>query len=179
MRTRICSRAIRTGVSVALAVVVSAVAVSAQDAAPAGDTAKAIKELTGEIRNLRTAIEHTAESQLQEQILGLYLNLQQNRVTHATTRLDAVRRELDALENSARELTQNAAFMEAALPQETDPTRRRQLEQQLRDQKQELERMAAQEEQVKAREAEANQASQTEEARWTELISRLEQLLKK
>jgi hypothetical protein len=39
--------------------------------------------------------------------------------------------------------------------------------------------MAAQEQQIRAREAEADQESQAEEARWTELISRLEQLLKK
>jgi hypothetical protein len=157
---------------------VSAASTSAQDA-QGGDTAKAIRELTSEVRGLRTAIERTSESQLQSQILGLYLNLQQNRLMNATARLDAVRRELEALGNSTRELTQNVGVMEAALPQETDPVRRRALEQQLRDQKQELERLAAQEEQIKARETEAYQSSQSEEARWTDLINRLEQLLKK
>jgi hypothetical protein len=145
----------------------------------AADTVKAIRELTGEVRSLRVAIERTAESQLQGQILGLYLSLQQNRVTHATSRLDAVRRELDTITTNARELTQNAAALDTALSQEADPAKRQQLEQQIRDQKVELERMAAQEQQLRAREGEADQATQTEEARWTELISRLEQLLKK
>jgi hypothetical protein len=151
----------------------------AQESMQPADTAKAIRELTGEVRSLRAAIERTAETQLQGQILGLYLSLQQNRVTHATSRLDDVRRELDTITTNARELTQNAAAMEATLSQEADAGKRQQLEQQLRDQKAELERMAAQEQQMRAREAEADQATQAEEARWTELISRLEQLLKK
>lgn len=178
MRSRIWS-GVRVVMSAALMATAAGTAVFSQEAAQTGETAKAIKELTGEIRTLRAAIERTSESQLQGQILGLYLSLQQNRVTQATSRLDAVRRELEEVGNSSRELAQNAAAMETALTQETDPAKRRQLEEQLRDQKQQLERLAAHEQQVRGREAEADQASQTEEARWTELISRLEQLLKK
>jgi hypothetical protein len=158
---------------------VSALSVSAQESAQAGDTAKAIKELTGEIRTLRAAIERTGESQLQGQILGLYLSLQQNRVAQANARVDTMRRELDGVVGHAREVAQEAADNESALAQETDPARRRAFEQQLRASKQALERMAAQEQQVRSRELEAYQTAQTEEQRWTELIGRLEQLLKK
>jgi flagellar biosynthesis GTPase FlhF len=178
MRSRIFS-SVRIALSATLIALACDLPVGAQDPAQGGDTAKAIRELTGEVRSLRAAIEHTSETQLQGQILGLYLSLQQNRVSQAIARLDNVRRELEALGNGARELTQNAAAMEAALAQETDPAQRKAIEEQLRAQKQELERMTAQEQQVRAREAEADQSSQTEEARWTDLISRLEQLLKK
>jgi hypothetical protein len=170
---------VRMIVCAVLTIVATAAPLWAQESMQAADTVKAIRELTGEVRSLRVAIERTAESQLQGQILGLYLSLQQNRVTHATSRLDAVRRELDTITTNARELTQNAAALDTALSQEADPAKRQQLEQQIRDQKVELERMAAQEQQLRAREGEADQATQTEEARWTELISRLEQLLKK
>jgi hypothetical protein len=175
MRSRICS-SVRIATSTMLVAIAAAVPLSAQDS---GETARAIKELTVEVRSLRTVIERTSESQLQGQILGLYLTLQQNRVTQATARLDNVRRELEAIGNTARELTQNTTAMDVALTQETDPAKRQQLEMQVRDQKQELERMAAQEQQIRAREAEADQASQTEAARWSDLIGRLEQLLKK
>ncbi len=178
MRSGNCP-SVRMIVCAVLTLFATAAPLWAQESTQAADTAKAIRELTGEVRSLRAVIERTAESQLQGQILGLYLSLQQNRVTHATTRLDAVRRELETITTNGHELTQNAAALETALSQEADPAKRQQLEQQVRDQKAELERMAAQEQQIRAREAEADQESQAEEARWTELISRLEQLLKK
>jgi hypothetical protein len=178
MRTCI-GRTVRTAASVVLAIVVGGASPGAQEASQAGDTAKAIKELTAEIRTLRATIERTSESQLQGQILGLYLSLQQNRVTQATARLDAVRREVEGVSNQARATADQVAEMDAALLQETDPVKRRVFEQQQRDFKQQAAQVAAMEEQVKAREAEAYQAAQTEEQRWTELIGRLEQLLKK
>jgi hypothetical protein len=179
MRTRTCSWGIGTAVSVGLAVMAGAVSVHAQESAQGPETVRAIKELTGEIRSLRTAIEHGAESQLQGQILGLYLNLQQNRVTQATARLDEVRRELEGVMARAREMAQEATSLEARLAEETDATKRRDIERAQVGTKQESERAAAQEQRVRNRETEVYQALQTEEARWTELISRLEQLLKK
>ena len=172
-------RRIRTAALIAFAVILGPGVVSAQESAQGGDTAKAVRELTGEIRSLRAAIERTSESQLQGQILGLYLSLQQNRVGQATARLDAVRRELEGLTNRDRELAQNAASNDIFLTQETDPAKRREVEASQRVTKEEAERIATQLQQVRSREAEASQAAQTEEARWTELISRLEQLLKK
>jgi hypothetical protein len=165
--------------SATLVVIAGVVSVSAQESVQSGDTAKAIKELTGEIRTLRTAIERTAESQLQSQVLGLYLNLQQNRFAQANARLDGLRRELDGLTNNERDFAQAAAAQDLMLTQETDPVKRRAIEQEQRGTKMASERVAAQLQQVRAREAEAYQTAQTEEARWTELISRLEQLLKK
>jgi hypothetical protein len=175
-RFRSIARIMTSAILVAIAGVTS---VAAQDSIQSGDTAKAIKELTSEIRTLRTAIERTSESQLQSQVLGLYLNLQQNRVIQATARLDGVRRELEGLTNNEREIAQNAAATDLALTQETDPAKRREFEQAQRAMRQEAERVAVQLQQVRSRETEAYQAAQTEEARWTDLISRLEQLLKK
>ncbi len=170
---------VRTAASVAIALVLGVASAFAQEASQAGDTAKALKELTTEIRTLRTTIERTSESQLQGQILGLYLSLQQNRVTQATARLDAVRREVEGVTNQARATAEQVAEMEAALLQETDPAKRRVFEQQQRDVKQQAAQITAMEQQVRARESDAYQASQAEEQRWNELIARLEQLLKK
>jgi putative cell wall-binding protein len=178
MRSRIWL-SLRIVLSAAMMAIAGDSAVSAQDSAQSGDAAKAIRELTGEIRSLRTAIERTAENQLQSQVLGLYLNLQQNRVAQATARLDGARRELEGLTNNEREIAQNTAASDLALTQETDPAKRREFEVALRAMKQDAERVAAQLQQVRTREAEAYQAEQAEEARWTELIGRLEQLLKK
>ena len=102
MRTRTRSIGIRTAAFVWPVIVLGIASVSAQETSQTGETAKAIKELTGEVRSLRAVIERTSESQLQGQILGLYLNLQQNRVVQANSRLDIVSRELEGLGNRAR-----------------------------------------------------------------------------
>jgi hypothetical protein len=178
MRSRIRWN-VRLMMSAAFVTIAAAASVFAQEPAPAGDIVKAIRELTGEIRSLRATIERTSESQLQSQVLGLYLNLQQSRVTQAGARLDGFRRELDGLTNRDRELAQAAAGIDLESTQETDSAKRREIEMRRRAVKAEAEQVAVQLQQVRSREAEAFQAAQTEEARWTELISRLEQLLKK
>jgi hypothetical protein len=151
----------------------------AQETNRNGDTVQAIRELTAEIRSLRAAVERAAQTQVQQQVLGLYLTLQQGRVTQATMRLDAVRRELEGVTSRADELASQATSLEEQLSVETAPDRRRQLEDAGAATKQETRRIKAQEQHVRNRESEAFQAAQTEETRWAELASQLEQLLKK
>lgn len=170
----------RIAIALVMGAIVTAASLSGQAPASTGDeTARAIRELTTEVRSLRTAIERTSDSQLQGSILGMYLNVQQNRVSQAANRLDIIRRELDGITTRTRDLTQNSANVEALLPQETDPERRKQMELEQRAMKQESEQLVGMEQQARGREAEAFQMQQTEEQRWTELVARLEQLLKK
>jgi hypothetical protein len=153
--------------------------VSAQESGQGRDTARAIQELTAEIRGLRAAVTRSAETQLQGQVLGLYLTLQQARVLQATARLDTIRREIEGTGNQARVFADEVVALDARVSEESDPERRRVLEAQMRASKQQSERFAAQEQALRNREGEIIQAAQTEEARWNELIARLEQLLKK
>ena len=147
---------------------------------PASDTARAIKELTSEVRGLRTAIEHSAQSQLQGQVLGLYLNLQQNRVTQATARLDDVRRELEGVSGHARELAQQRARSKVGSGRGDGSRKRREMERAQAATKQEAGgRRSAGATGQEQRGDRRYQVVQTEESRWTDLISRLEQLLKK
>jgi hypothetical protein len=151
----------------------------AQDTNRNGDTVQAIRELTAEVRSLRAAVERAAQTQVQQQVLGLYLTLQQGRVTQATMRLDTVRRELEGVTSRADELAAEAARLEEQLIVETAADKRRELEAAGAATKQETRRIKAQEQQIRNRESEAFQAAQTEETRWAELASQLEQLLKK
>jgi hypothetical protein len=162
-----------------VAAILAVASLSGQAPGPNDAAASAIRELTTEVRGLRVAVERTSASQVQGQILGMYLNVQQSRVAQAMNRLDVVRRELEQITMQAQETAQNMSALEMRLPQETDPAHRTEVEMQLRAMKQESESLAAREQQVRAREAEASQSQQTEEQRWTELIGRLEQLLKK
>jgi hypothetical protein len=151
----------------------------AQDTNRNGDTVQAIRELTAEVRSLRAAVERAAQTQVQQQVLELYLTLQQGRVTQATMRLDTVRRELEGATSRADELAGEAARLDEQSIVETAPDKRRQLEAAGAATKQETRRIKAQEQQIRNRESEAFQAAQTEETRWAELSSQLEQLLKK
>jgi len=172
-RTRIVTAAV-------IGAIVTAVSVRGQaTASPSDETARAIRELTGEVRGLRAALEKTSDSQLRGSVLGMYLNVQQNRVAQAANRLDAFRRDLEGITTRTRELAQQSANIDAQLPQSTDPEERKQLELQQRALKQEWEQLGPLEQQARGRETEAYQMQQAEEQRWTELIGRLEQLLKK
>jgi chromosome segregation ATPase len=153
----------------------------AQDTNRNGDTVQAIRELTAEVRSLRAAVERADQTQVQQQVLrlGLYLTLQQGRVTQATMRLDTVRRELEGVTSRVDELAAEAARLEEQLIVETAADKRRELEAAGAATKQETRRIKAQEQQIRNRESEAFQAAQTEETRWAELSSQLEQLLKK
>ncbi len=56
-----------------------------------------LSALTSELHQLRTAVEEMIRTQTQTQALGVYLSVQQSRIVQAATRLDAVRKELEAV----------------------------------------------------------------------------------
>lgn len=156
-----------------------AVFARAQQAGPERETARAVQELTSEVRQLRLALAASADTTIRGQMLGLSMTLQQSRLTDTSTRLDTVRRELEAAAAKTRQFVEESANLDVQLAQESDPERRKQLEQESRALKQEAATLAAQEQQIRIREAEAAQAAHAEQLRWNELAGRLEQLLKK
>lgn len=109
----------------------------------------------------------------------MYLTVEQSRVVQVTTRLDQARREVDGAEAQSRRLTAEAANLETALSRETEPDKRRQMELQYRFTKQELDGAGAQLLQIRNREGDLSQALQLEEGRWNDLISKLEQVIRK
>jgi hypothetical protein len=158
--------------------VAGAAAVIAQGRSDALDPGS-LAGLTAEIRQLRLAVEESARSQIQTQALGVYLSVQQSRVAQVASRLDVSRRELDGMAVRGRQMAAEMANLENALPQVTDPKQRAEVEQQARVMKLELDSLALQEQQTRNREAELSQTLQLEEARWTEIISRLEPATKR
>jgi hypothetical protein len=135
--------------------------------------------LTAEIRQLRLAVEESTRTQTQTQALGVYLSVQQARLVQVAARLDAARKDLDAASVKSRQMSAALAGTEDALPRVTNPEVRTQLDQEGRAIKQQLESLVLQEQLARSRETELLQMLQVEDARWTDLISRLEQLLKK
>ena len=135
--------------------------------------------LTSEVRRLRVAVEESTRSQTQTQALGVYLSAQQSRMIQLGSRLDAARKELSDVTIRSTELASQLEEMQAEILRTTEPQRRAQLQDAHQGLSFEQKRIALQEQQARSREAELSQASRLEEARWADLINRLEQLIQK
>ena len=153
-----------------------AVAVVAQGSTQAN--AGSLAGVTAELRQLRLAVEESTRSQTQTHALGVYLSAQQARLVQITTRLDTARRELDELSLRSNQLTTELASNEEAL-RSAAPELRQELEMGARALKQELATVVPQLQQAQTREAELSQLMQAEEVRWTDLLAKLEQLVRK
>jgi DNA anti-recombination protein RmuC len=162
----------------ALLIAGNAVPLWAQDKidAPSPGTLAA---LTAEVRALRIAVEESTKNQTQTQALAVYLSAEQSRLVQVSSRLDAVRTELAAATSRFRELTDSLASAQTRLATVIQPEMRAELEELARAFKQQSDRAADQVRQLTTRESELAQMFQTEEARWADLITRLEQTIKK
>ena len=170
------SRRLSWSVAVVLAAGSAAVVLAQEKSdAPNGSLAA----LTAEIRQLRVAVEESTRSQTQTQALGVYLSVQQSRILQAATRLESARKELDAVSLRSREIASQLENFQGEIVRVTEPQRRAQLEDANQQLKFEQRRVVEQEQQARAREAELSQALQVEESRWTDLITRLEQLIRR
>lgn len=142
--------------------------------------AGSLAALTLEVHQLRLAVEDATRSQSQIQALAVYLSAEQSRLVQLSSRLDAARTELNAAVEKSRDQASAVANSQAALANSTlDPKDRLAIEADLPSLKQRADRAAQAEQAARSRETELYQALQTEEARWGDLISRLEQSIKK
>jgi chromosome segregation ATPase len=132
--------------------------------------------LTAEVRELRLAVQQLSQTQSQTQALGVYLSVQQSRVLQVSSQLDTARRELDGASQRVADTATRLADLEEQLPRVSDPMERRALQEATREMRREHATMSAQEQQARSRELELSQSLQTEESRWSALISRLEAL---
>jgi hypothetical protein len=160
------------------AVVLSA---QARDGEPA-----TTRELVNEIRALRAVIERFAEAQTQTQTITSLMTVQQRRMAEATSRLDIVRRELDATTIRYNEMSRRLAAAEQMTPKDmtgpggTPPIDARQALEELRSHlRNEFESISGQLAQLRARESEILNQAAFEEGRWRELTSRMEEWLKR
>ena len=145
----------------------------------------ASRELLNEIRALRAAIERFAEAQTQTQTIASLMTIQQRRMAEATTRLDVVRRELDAMNLHYNDVSRRLAGADQMTPQDLigpdgNPVdARRALEEHRAQLRNEFEGISAKLGQLRARESEILNQAAFEEGRWRELTSRMEEWLKR
>ncbi len=161
------------------AVVLSA---QARDGEPA-----TTRELVNEIRALRAVIERFAEAQTQTQTIASLMTVQQRQMAEATTRLDIVRRELDAMTDSlqrrvppdGRRRPDDAKGYDWPRWQ-APPIDARQRSRSIgRSSGTNSKGISAKLGQLRARESEILNQVAFEEGRWRELTSRMEEWLKR
>jgi hypothetical protein len=153
--------------------------VLAQDRSDPTGAGGSLAALTAEVRQLRVAVEESARSQAQTQALGVYLSVQQSRIVQVASRLDAVRRDLDGATVHSQGIATALARLDDELPRITEPKERAALENQIRALRLEQPQVDLQKQQALTRESELSQALQLEDARWSDLISWLEQVIKR
>jgi chromosome segregation ATPase len=158
----------------ALALLGGATVVFGQSRGQPGDGS--MSALTAEVRELRMAVQQLAQTQSQTQALGVYLSVQQSRVLQVSSQLDAARKELDTTAFQASDLAAKLADLDEQLPRVSDPAERNAIRDGIRGMRREHALVSAREQQARNREQELSQSLQTEESRWSTLISRLEAL---
>ena len=142
----------------------------------AGGSPDTLSALLVEVHALRVAMERATSAAPQIQLLSARLTVQNERVSRATRDADAARQELAHLQQETTNLTTAVAENEDMLTRETDPVRQRQLKDQQRAVKDQLESRSAEEARLRARETELANALAVEQAQWIELNRRLDDL---
>jgi hypothetical protein len=152
-------------------IAVAAIRAQAQTEAAPGSLAG----LTREVQQLRVAVEESTRAQSQIQMLSVMLSAQQSRLVQAANRLDATRRELA----EAALHTSEANRLVKMFQGETAPEDREEAASLMKMFKPQADAAARHEQDLRAREAELLQAYQSEEARWMDLMARLDQSVKR
>ena len=161
----------------AVVIVTGAVVAMAQGG---GATAEgSLGGVTAELRQLRLAVEEATRTQTQTHALAVYISAQQSRLVQVAGRLDAARKELDALTVQSQQLAAELSGNDDRAAHSEKPELKAEFEMQARALKHELARLGPQLQQAQNREGELSHMLQAEEARWTDLIAKLEQLVKK
>ena len=143
------------------------------------------RELVTEVRALRAVIERYAEGQIQTQTVTGLLDVQQRRLADVNTRLDVLRREVAGASEHMQRLTNelaaaermsDSALMKQGVALEDS---RREVENMRTHARNQFETNTTNLQSLRTRESELLNQLSAEEARWNELIARLDQWLRR
>ena len=174
MKTQHHARRFVIGVTFVLA----AAAVTTWAQAPQDLTPASMAALISEVRQLRGAIEEGGKRQTETQAIAVYLSAQQSRMVQMGQQLDAARTELATVSGQLQQFRGMLKSMQGDAAS-IDPKEREEADGMLQMFKPQLDAAAAREQQLRAREAELSASIVTEDARWRDLINRLEQMIKR
>jgi chromosome segregation ATPase len=140
-----------------------------------GDTST-LSALLVEVRALRVAMERAASTTPQIQLLAARLTVQNERLSRVSRDADAAHQELEVVADEGGRLAARVAQIEDAIGRQPSPEMTQQLKNDQMAMKVQLDELSARETRLRAREAELSNAVAAEQAQWTELNRRLDDL---
>lgn len=170
------SRRTRFVVGVAALLVTAVVTTLAQGLGPS--SSGSLRELTAEVRELRLALQAAGREQTQMQAVSIALTAQHSRLMQVSARLDTSEKDLAA----AVAQTQAALKLVADAQNEArtaTPVGREHWEAVAKLRKAEADAAQEAENRVRTRQLDLMSAFRTEEARWLDLVARLEEIVKR
>jgi hypothetical protein len=169
-------RVIVLGLALCLAVGLGLSAANASAQPSSTTTADPIPALLVEVHALRLALEQSAAVTPRVQLTLARLKIEEQRITQLAAQLDRARQELMQAHLLSQKWSEDVVDVEKRLQTEGNDKERKGLEIGLSDLKSRLKTQIASEEQIRNRENDAMQALNTEQSRWIELNSRLDEL---
>lgn len=158
----------------AMLLVLSALPAAAQDKASHPDaTNTALQELVNEVRQLRLTLERSTVVNFRAQVLLQRLQLQNQRIAQASSRLEEIRGRVSHLLSDQASFAENVRTLQERIAKEQGGVFTKGLEDQLAETKSQLERIARTEAQLRGQEGEAETALQKEQAAWEDLTQQL------
>jgi hypothetical protein len=167
------NRLVRALIPTVVCALLAVAAIRAQSQTETGPGSMA--GLVREVQQLRLAVEESTRAQSQLQMLSVMLSAQQSRLVQFANRLDATRRELA----DAAMRTAEANRLVKMFQGDTAADDREEAASLMKMFKPQADAAARREQELRTRETELLQAYQTEEARWMDLMARLEQSTKR
>jgi chromosome segregation ATPase len=135
-----------------------------------------IRELLSEVRLLRQALERAATTGTRIQLLVARVQLQEQRISDLSRRLDSVRAELRDLDRGIAPMSEQMAAFEESISTTENANERQAAEQQVAMFKAQVAAMERRRQELTSDEAFLAQQLSTEQNRWAGFNERLEQL---
>jgi hypothetical protein len=142
-------------------------------------TAGSLAELTAEVRQLRLVVQEAGRNQTQIQALNISLTAQHSRLSQVSARLDKADEELRIASAKTQEVSRNLSAAQAGLARAPNDLERRTHQMLIEEIKPIVDKYAADENQIRTRQMELFNSFRAEEARWIELVAKLEEILKR
>jgi chromosome segregation ATPase len=135
-----------------------------------------LSALLTEVRGLRAAIEQMASSGPRVQLSVGRLQLQEQRVNTLLRRVDSLRDAIAVAQKEAAQIQQGLARFQEALDRVTRPEDRAEIESQIGSDKRSLASVMSEVQRLQAEEMDVMSQVAAEQARWTDINQRLEDL---
>lgn len=147
----------------------------AQNTKPVDDS-QTIQALLTEVRLLRRTLQQTGLNAYRSQLIVEGMRARNEKVERLTRQIEDVRGEIENIGTTIPRMTEQGKMVETLIEQEADPNRRVQLEFEAKNIKQSIEQYKVRQERQREREQQLATQLRAEQARLSELETRLDQL---